>query len=85
MSDEHHSWDVLTDAWTDQHPGWQVVDHQVTVSWVPWGQVDTVVVMVQHQESGDLINGVGSDLVTALQNVTYVLEKRSQREHQPES
>jgi hypothetical protein len=85
MSDERHSWDVLTDAWNAEHPGWQVVDHHLTVSWVPWGQVDVVVVIVQHLASGTLVNGVGSDLVTALQDVTYVLEKRAQRERQPES
>lgn len=85
MSDERHSWDMLTDAWSDEHPGWQVVDHHLTVIWVPWDQVDGVVVMVQHRESGDVLNGVGSDLVTALQDVTYVLEKRPQREHRSES
>lgn len=44
-----------------------------------------VVVLGQHMASGDLVNGVESDLVTALQDVTNVLEKRSQRERQPES
>jgi hypothetical protein len=82
---ERHSGDMLTDAWRDQHPGWQVVDHQLTVGWVPWGQVDTVVVLVQHVASGDLVNGVGSDLVTALQDVTYLLEQWSQRKRQPDS
>lgn len=85
MRHERHSWEVLTDAWSAAHPGWQVVDHHRTVIWVPWDQVAAVVVMVQHRESGVIVTGVGSALVTALQDVTYVLANRSQAEHHPES
>lgn len=32
MSGKRHSGDMLTDDWRGQHTGWQVVDHQITVS-----------------------------------------------------
>jgi hypothetical protein len=82
MGAERDSWDALLTAWSEAHPGWQVVDYQLTVSWVTWGRVDTMVVLVQHRASDTFVNGVGSDLVTALQDVTYALGKRAHPKHQ---
>lgn len=78
MSDPRQPWVVVTDHWESDHPGWAVVEHHPTMIAVNvlGHTVDGVVVRVRHLETGDEVPGLGSDIVSALNDVNRTLQRR---------
>lgn len=71
MSDSRQPWVVITDQWESDHPGWEVVVHHPTMITVSvFGHaINGVVVRVRNVGTGDEIPGLGSDIVSALNDV----------------
>ncbi len=85
MSHMQHPWGDIAKKWTEDHPGWEVVDFHTIMIAVPWGEgVDGTVAMVRStgtggsEEAEHVVTGVGSDLISALNDVNHILNRRSQ-------
>ena len=85
MSHIQHPWDDITNKWNEDHPGWEVIDFHNTMLAVPLGEsIDGTVAKVKSisvegsEETEHIVTGVGSDLISALNDVNHILNRRSQ-------
>jgi hypothetical protein len=69
--------EVTVERWEYDNPSWIVIGLHSVITSAPDGAAhDEIEVQVQHRETGEILNGVGSDAVTALAMISHRLSER---------
>jgi hypothetical protein len=69
--------EVAIERWEYDNPSWVVVALHAVITTALDGKVlDEIEVQVQHRETGEVVNGVGTDVTMALALVSHRLSER---------
>ncbi len=69
--------EVTIERWEYDNPSWIVIAHHPVITTSPDGKVlEEIEVQVQHQATGGMLRGVGTDLVMALALITHRLSEQ---------
>ncbi len=69
--------EVTIERWEYDNPSWVMIGHQPVITTAPNGKLlEEIEVQAQHRVTGDMLHGVGTDLVMALALVSLRISEQ---------